>query len=141
LAGRVVSARLQDEALDPSSSLGSVSDPACGGLAMFAGVVRDSDGGRTVIGLDYEAHPSAAEVLGEVCERAAALPGVVAVSAIHRLGHLEIGELAVVVAVSSPHRAEAIHACQWHIATLKQEVPIWKRQQYADGSTDWVGAL
>lgn len=89
--------------------------------------------------LDYEAHPDAYAFLRRVAEQVAQTPGVVAVSAEHRLGMLAVGDAAVVVAVSAAHRHEAFVACRTLIDTLKHEVPIWKRQWYVDGTNDWVG--
>jgi molybdopterin synthase catalytic subunit len=138
--GDVAHVLITESPLDLNRVVTAVGAAEAGGLGIFAGAVRDHDDGRGVTALAYEAHPSAASVLREVCERAAARPGVTAVAAEHRVGQLLVGDLAVVVAVSAPHRAEALEACRWLIDTLKHEVPIWKHQTYADGSTDWVGA-
>jgi molybdopterin synthase catalytic subunit len=127
------------EVLDPTRSIAAVADPGSGGLSIFAGAVRDDAGGKPVIGLHYEAHPSAYEVLADVCRRAAAMPAVRRICAVHRVGELGVGDLAVVVAVSAPHRDEAFAACRWLIDTLKAEVPIWKQERYADGGAEWVG--
>jgi molybdopterin synthase catalytic subunit len=127
------------EVLDVSGCIAAVVDPASGGLAVFAGAVRDNAEGQSVIGLHYEAHPGAEHVLADVCVRAAAMPDVRRVCAVHRVGALAVGDLAVVVAVSAPHRDEAFTACRWLIDTLKAEVPIWKQEQYADGRREWVG--
>ena len=118
----------------------AVADPAAGGIALFAGAVRDSDHDRGVTGLSYSAHPSAATELRRVAEKVAADFEVHALAAVHRTGDLEIGDLAVVVAVSCAHRAEAFDACRTLIDRLKREVPIWKRQWFGDGSSEWVGS-
>jgi len=116
-----------------------VTDPAAGGIALFAGKVRDSDHDRRVSGLSYSAHPSAEAELRRVAEALAEKFGVVAVAAVHRVGDLAVGDLAVVVAVSCPHRAEAFDACRALIDELKASVPIWKHQRFADGTSEWVG--
>jgi molybdopterin synthase catalytic subunit len=118
----------------------AVADPAAGGIALFAGAVRDSDHDRQVTGLSYSAHPSAAGELRRVAEVIAGKFRVTGIAAVHRVGDLAIGDLAVVVAVSSPHRAEALDACRALIDELKATVPIWKHQRFADGASEWVGS-
>ena len=116
----------------------AVADPAAGGIALFAGAVRDSDHERGVTALSYSAHPSAKTELRRVAEAIAEKFPVIAVAAVHRVGDLAIGDLAVVVAVSCPHRAEAFDACRALIDEIKRSVPIWKNQWFADGATEWV---
>jgi molybdopterin synthase catalytic subunit len=101
--------------------------------------VRDDDGGRPVTRLDYTAHPTAVAELRAVAESVAARFPVVAVAVTHRIGELQIGDLAVVVAVSCPHRGEAFQAARALIDELKATVPIWKHQVFDDGSQEWVG--
>jgi len=117
-----------------------VSVPEAGGIAVFVGVVRDNSGGRRVVALEYEAHAPMAEAkmkeIGEAAHRQ--WPGVRQVAMVHRVGRLGIGEASVVIAVSAAHRAEAFDACEFAIDTLKQTVPIWKREIFEDGSV-WVG--
>ncbi|MBB4891409.1 molybdopterin synthase catalytic subunit [Streptomyces olivoverticillatus] len=117
----------------------AVGDDAAGGTALFVGTVRDHDGGTDVSGLGYSAHPSAEAELRRVAEKTAADFPVRALAAVHRVGELAVGDLAVVVAVSCPHRAEAFEACRRLIDDLKREVPIWKHQKFADGTEEWVG--
>jgi molybdopterin synthase catalytic subunit len=117
----------------------AVADRSGGGIALFAGAVRDSDHDRGVSRLSYTAHPSAEAELRRVAEAIAEKFGVLAVAAVHRVGDLAIGDLAVVVAVSCPHRAEAFHACRALIDELKASVPIWKNQHFTDGTSEWVG--
>ena len=119
----------------------AVADPAAGGVALFAGAVRDSDHDRGVTGLSYSAHPSAAGELRRVAEVIAEKFPVIGIAAVHRVGDLAIGDLAVVVAVSCPHRAEAFDACRALIDELKASVPIWKHQRFIDGTSEWVGTL
>jgi molybdopterin synthase catalytic subunit len=117
----------------------AVADPAAGGIALFAGAVRDSDHDRSVSGLSYSAHPSAVDELRRVAEVIAEKYPVIGIAAVHRVGDLAIGDLAVVLAVSCPHRAEAFDACRDLIDILKATVPIWKHQRFGDGTAEWVG--
>jgi molybdopterin synthase catalytic subunit len=117
----------------------AVADSSGGGIVLFAGAVRDSDHERGVSGLSYTAHPSAEAELRRVAEAIAEKFGVLAVAAVHRVGDLGVGDLAVVVAVSCPHRAEAFDACRALIDELKASVPIWKHQRFTDGTSEWVG--
>ena len=133
-------AELRDTPLSVDEVLGAVSDPAAGGVAMFVGAVRDHDHGQDVIRLGYTAHPSAATELRRVAEKIAASFSATAVAVVHRVGDLAIGDLAVVVAVSCPHRGEAFDACRALIDELKRSVPIWKHQQYAGGGSEWVNS-
>ena len=117
----------------------AVADPAAGGIALFAGTVRDSDHDRGVNGLSYSAQPSAADELRLVAEVIAEKYPVIGIAAVHRVGDLGVGDLAVVLAVSCPHRAEAFDACRDLIDILKASVPIWKHQRFDDGTAEWVG--
>jgi molybdopterin synthase catalytic subunit len=117
----------------------AVADPAAGGIALFAGTVRDSDHDQGVSGLSYSAHPSAADELRRVAEAITEKYPVIGIAAVHRVGDLAIGDLAVVLAVSCPHRAEAFDACRDLIDILKASVPIWKHQRFDDGTAEWVG--
>jgi molybdopterin synthase catalytic subunit len=116
-----------------------VSGPRIGGIGVFVGVIRDQDSGADVSSLDYSKHPSAADMLRRCAERVAAAHEVCAVAVEHRIGHLRVGDLAVVVAVGAVHRGPALAACRQLIDDLKAEVPIWKEQHFADGTTGWVG--
>ncbi len=116
-----------------------VSRPECGGIVIFCGTVRDfSDGRPGVTSLDYEVYPEHAisrleKVVGSTHQR---WPMVGRLALLHRVGHLQVGQVSVVVAVSTPHRAEAFDAARYCIDTLKHTVPIWKRETWA-GGTDW----
>lgn len=120
--------------------VGALDDAASGGLTLFVGRVRDHDGGRSVTSLVYDAHPSALQRLREVCERVAEQHDVRAVAAVHRVGPLEIGDIAVIVATIAGHRGDTFVATRALIDTLKDEVPIWKHQSFSDGTEEWVGA-
>jgi molybdopterin synthase catalytic subunit len=130
---------LRETPLDVSEVVAALDDDASGGLTLFVGRVRDHDGGRSVDGLDYSAHPSARDRMREVCERIATEYDVHGVAAVHRTGILASGDIAVVVATTAAHRGEAFAASKALIDTLKAEVPIWKHQRFGDGSDEWVG--
>ena len=133
-------AEIRGTALSVDEVLSAVSDPAAGGISLFAGTVRDHDHGEDVVRLGYSAHPSAEAELRRVAEKVAASYSVTAIAAVHRVGDLDVGALAVVVAVSCPHRGEAFDACRALIEELKASVPIWKHQQYVGGHSDWVNS-
>jgi molybdopterin synthase catalytic subunit len=131
---------ISDQPLSVTQVLDSLDDPASGGLVLFVGRVRDHDHDQGVTGLSYSAHPSALERLQDVCERIADQYDVSGVAAVHRVGDLEIGDLAVVVATIAGHRGSSFEASRALIDTLKAEVPIWKHQRFVDGSDEWVGS-
>lgn len=130
---------LRETPLDVSEVVAALDDDASGGLTLFVGRVRDHDGGKGVDGLDYSAHPSALEKMREICEQVASTYDVHGIAAVHRVGTLAIGDIAVIVATTTSHRGEAFDASRALIDTLKAEVPIWKHQRFADGSDEWVG--
>ena len=131
---------IQDTALDVAQVLASVETSASGGVTLFVGRVRDHDQSKGVVGLDYSAHPTALETMRAVCERVADAHPVHGVAAVHRVGSLAIGDVAVVVAASAGHRGQAFDASRDLIDTLKAEVPIWKHQRFSDGTEEWVGS-
>jgi molybdopterin synthase catalytic subunit len=139
MAASVRAARICDAPLSVDRLLGAVLSPAVGGVALFLGVVRDHDQDTAVVSLDYTQHPTAEQVLRRCAEEVAADHEVVAVAVEHRIGHLEVGDLAVVVAVAAVHRGPALAACAQLIDTLKAQVPIWKQQRFASGEAAWVG--
>ena len=130
---------VRESALSLDEVRAAVADPAAGGIALFAGAVRDTDQDRGVTGLSYSAHPSAEAELRRVAEVIAEKYPVIGIAAVHRVGDLAIGDLAVVLAVSCAHRAEAFDACRDLIDILKASVPIWKHQRFDDGTAEWVG--
>ncbi len=130
---------IRDTPLDLGEVYRSVGDTAAGGIAIFVGAVRDVDAGKPVHGLAYSAHPTAAAALHAVVDEVVDQHPVVAVAAVHRVGELTLGDLAVVVAVSCAHRGDAFTACRQLIDELKARVPIWKHQRFADGTEEWVG--
>lgn len=139
MASRVRLAEISDRPLSVDRLLGLVADRGTGGVALFVGVVRETDAGEQVVSLDYTRHPSADAALLASAERVAAAHDVRAVAVAHRIGHLEIGDLAVVVATGAVHRGPALAACQALIDDLKASVPIWKEQHLSSGEVTWVG--
>jgi molybdopterin synthase catalytic subunit len=130
---------ISDDPLDVNQVLAAVADDAAGGITVFLGVVRDHDHGDRVAGLGYTAHPTALAELRRVLEEVAERHDVVALAAVHRVGELVPGDLAVIVAAATGHRGEAFDAARTLIDDLKASVPIWKHQVFADGGEEWVG--
>ena len=127
------------QAIDPAALARGLADPACGGYASFEGWVRDHNEGRAVRRLEYEAFEELAvregeRIVAEACERF----GVRNARCVHRIGDLPLGEIAVWVGVSAPHRDEAFRACRYIIDEVKHRVPIWKKEHYVDGDSGWV---
>ncbi|MBM7437493.1 molybdenum cofactor biosynthesis protein MoaE [Streptomyces sp. HB132] len=131
---------IRDTPLSVDEIFRAVGDDAAGGMALFVGTVRNHDGGQDVGALGYSCHPTAGDELRRVAEKVVAEFPVRALAAVHRVGELGVGDLAVVVAVSCAHRGEAFEACRKLIDDLKHEVPIWKHQRFSDGTEEWVGA-
>jgi molybdopterin synthase catalytic subunit len=132
---------IRDTDLSVDEVRNAIADPAAGGEVLFIGTVRDNDAARDVAALAYSAHPSAeAELRRVAADIAAKYPQAIGVAAVHRIGDLAVGDLAVVVGVSCAHRGEAFHACHALIDELKASVPVWKHQRFADGSDEWVGS-
>jgi molybdopterin synthase catalytic subunit len=135
---RVVRVEVTEARLDVAEHAALVEDPAAGAVVTFAGNVRDHDHGRAVSRIEYVGHPSAGRVLAEVVADVAAAHPVDAVAVSHRLGHLGIGDAALVVAVSAAHRQEAFAAAAATVDEVKHRLPVWKRQVLADGTDEWV---
>ncbi|MEV8506694.1 molybdenum cofactor biosynthesis protein MoaE [Actinoplanes sp. NPDC051475] len=131
-------AEVGEALLDLAAHEKAVADPRAGAVVSFQGVVRDHDHGRGVTLLEYEGHPSAAAVIREVAMEIAADPDVYAVAVSHRVGTLQIGDVALVAAVSTAHRAAAFAACARLVDEAKARLPIWKRQVFTDGTDEWV---
>ncbi len=131
-------ARVVDEPLSVAEHEQAVADSGAGAVVSFSGVVRDSDGGRSVTELEYVGHPTAEAVIAELAEEFAARPEVRAVAVSHRIGLLGIGDVALACAVSAAHRGEAFRACADLVDEVKKRLPIWKRQVFTDGEEEWV---
>jgi molybdopterin synthase catalytic subunit len=132
---------LTDQPIDVAAALQAAEAPEAGAVNAFIGTIRNRSAGRNVVRLHYEAYDAMAlHQLRRVADQAREKwPMLARVVVIHRKGTLEIGDVAVVVAVSTPHRADSFAACQYIIDTLKEVVPIWKKEEYEDGTT-WVAA-
>ena len=129
------------EPLDVAEHAALVDDPAAGAVVTFAGVVRDHDGGRSVRGLEYSAHPTAGAVITQVAtEVAARAAGVRAVAVSHRIGALAVGEVALACAVAADHRQAAFATCAELVDEIKRALPVWKHQVFTDGSDEWVNS-
>jgi molybdopterin synthase catalytic subunit len=129
---------LSDQPLQVDAAIARVAGPRMGGIVTFIGAVRDHARGRQVEHLEYEAYPEMAlREMEKIADQAAERWPEVRLAIGHRSGHLEIGDIAVVVAAAAPHRAEAFLACRFAIDTLKQTVPIWKKEFATDGEY-WV---
>ena len=133
-----VTARVTDQPLDRAALEAFVLTAADGAVVTFEGVIRDHDHGSGVSALDYEAHPDAETFLREVCESIAAESGL-RVAAAHRIGHLVVGDVALIASVAAPRRADAFAACAHLVDLIKERTPIWKRQHLDDGVSEWVG--
>ena len=137
MTGPVI-ARVVDAPLSVAEHEDAVADKAAGAVVSFSGVVRDSDGGRSVTELEYVGHPTAQDVIADLAAEFAARPGLHAVAVSHRVGMLAIGDVALACAVSASHRGEAFAACADLVDEVKKRLPIWKRQVFADGAEEWV---
>ena len=130
---------IRDTELSVDEVRAAVVGPGAGGFALFAGAVRDTDHDQGVTGLSYSAHPSAEAELWRVAELIADKFPVLGIAAVHRVGDLAVGDLAVVAAVACAHRGAAFDACRELVDVLKASVPIWKHQRFTDGTSEWVG--
>lgn len=130
---------LTREPIDSSKLLALVTRPEAGAVVLFLGTVRELTQGRRTVALDYDAYPEMAErKLAELEAEARRRWPIVECALVHRLGHLELAEASVAVAVSTPHRNDAFEAGRWLIDTLKEVVPIWKQENWEDGTSAWV---
>jgi len=135
---RVVLATLSNADVDVAAHAALVGDPSAGAVVTFVGQVRDHDHGREVTCIEYVAHPGAEEVLRRVAEDVAGRHPVEAIAVSHRAGVLQIGGVALAVAVSAAHRHEAFAAASDLVEEVKRLLPVWKRQEFPDGSDEWV---
>lgn len=130
---------ITDRPLSVAGIAARVGDDRSGAVVTFTGVVRNHDAGQPVTAIDYSAHPQAGSILAGLVEQYARRDGVHGVAAAHRVGHLEVGDLAMVIAVSAEHRGEAFAAASGLVDAVKAGVPVWKCQWLADGSHEWSG--
>ncbi len=131
--------RLTHEAIDFAQLTEGVRSTQAGAVVLFLGTVREMTAGRRTVALDYEAYPAMARSkMHELCTEAAERWPVVRAAVVHRLGRLQLGDVSVAVAVSCPHRIQAFEAGRFLIDRLKEVVPVWKQENWADGTTEWV---
>ena len=143
----IVNAVLSAEPISVAQAIAAVESDTAGAVVSFSGVVRNHDGGKPVERLSYSAHPTAHQVMADVVARLvaehagdASATQPVRIWAAHRIGTLEIGDPALVCAVSAAHRGQAFAVCSELVDRIKAEVPIWKEQFFSDGTVEWVGA-
>jgi molybdopterin synthase catalytic subunit len=131
--------KLTHEPIDYRALTEEVRQASCGAVVTFLGTVRDLTGEQVTVALDYEAYgPMAEKKMAEIEADTRARWPLGEIAMIHRLGRLEVGEISVAVAVSCPHRAQAFEACRHTIDRLKELVPIWKKENWADGKSEWI---
>ena len=132
--------QITTQPLDPAPLVALVQSPDMGAVVTFAGIVRNNSGGRATAYLEYEAYESmAVVVLEQLAGEARATWGTGAIAIHHRVGRLEIGEMAVLIVVAAAHRHEAFEAAEWLMDRIKEVAPIWKKEIWADGASEWVG--
>lgn len=137
----VVRAALTEQPIDSTEHENLVAHESAGAVVAFAGVVRDHDGGRTVTRLEYSSHPTAEQTLVDVvAEVVAEAHGIRAIAVSHRVGVLHIGDAALVAAVAADHRGAAFETCARLVDRVKERLPIWKHQFFADGTDEWVNS-
>ena len=139
LSSESISVQLTHQEIDYTALTESVRSHGAGAVVLFMGTVREFTGGRQTAALEYDAYPDMARAkMDEICRAAADHWPLAGIGLIHRLGRLELGEISVAVAVSSPHRQDAFEAGRYIIDRLKETVPVWKQENWADGTTEWV---
>ncbi|WBL19841.1 molybdenum cofactor biosynthesis protein MoaE [Citricoccus sp. NR2] len=131
-------ARVGEDPIDEAAVRAAVEAPECGALVLFHGVIRNHDGGESVRALDYSAHPQVGQFMERIVAEEQQRTGV-RLAAWHRIGPLTVGDAALVAAAASAHRGEAFAAIEQLVERIKHEVPIWKRQHFEAGTSEWVG--
>ncbi|MFC2547485.1 MAG: molybdenum cofactor biosynthesis protein MoaE [Actinomyces oris] len=134
---RVVRAEVTEAPISVTELADAVQDAAAGAVVTFEGVVRNHDAERAVTGIGYSCHPTAGQVVEQIARDVAQQGRVRALGVVHRVGDLSVGEVALAVAVSSDHRAEAFAVCSQIVEEVKKRLPVWKRQTFTDGSSQW----
>lgn len=138
MTAEILRAALTETRISVTEHEDLVARAEAGAVVAFAGVVRNHDGGRQVLRLDYSAHPLAEQTIVDVLTKMASMPGLRAIAASHRIGSLEIGDAALVVAVAADHRQAAFEACARLVDAIKERLQVWKHQFFADGTDEWV---
>ena len=136
-SARVVRAEVTEAPISVTELADAVQDAAAGAVVTFEGVVRNHDAERAVTGIGYSCHPTAGQVVKQIAQDVAQQGRVRALGVVHRVGDLSVGEVALAVAVSSDHRAEAFAVCSQIVEEVKERLPVWKRQTFTDGSSQW----
>lgn len=131
---------VSEEPLHLDQHIEFVSAPECGAIATFIGRVRDHDHNRSVTKLEYSSHPSVKEVLAEIAAEQLAQSGAARIAVSHRVGTLEIGDDALIAAVSAPHRGLAFTTVTELVEQVKLRLPIWKKQDFVEGDSEWVNS-
>jgi molybdopterin synthase catalytic subunit len=130
---------ITEKPIDLSAWQGDGQDPSCGANVIFVGTVRNPNGGKAIIRLEYESYgPMAEKVFAEIGAEVEKKPGIKSCSIVHRIGKLKPGEISVVVVVTAEHRTEAFAACENVVTELKKRAPIWKKEIYQDGTSEWL---
>ncbi len=128
-----------DRPIDAGALLEEVASASDGAVLLFLGIVRNENDGRAVGHLEYEAYaPMAERVLGQIALEAAEQWATGAITVVHRVGHLKIGDASVAIAIAAPHRGDAYAASRYVIDEIKHRVPVWKREGYLDGASEWL---
>ena len=128
-----------DRPIDASELLAEISDPSCGAVTLFLGIVRDVNEGRAVSGIEYSAYePMAIREMERIAQEVSELFGVQHFIVVHRIGELTLGEASVAIVAAHAHRQSALDASRYAIEELKKRVPVWKREQYVDGTREWI---
>lgn len=136
----MIDIKISDKPLDVSDSIGKTADPECGGIDVFIGTIRNKTKEKKVVRLEYECYQSMAlKEMQHIAQDAIRLWEIKKIVIHHRIGILQTGDIAVIIAVSAPHREAAFDACRYTIDTLKKTVPIWKKEVFEDGE-EWVSA-
>jgi molybdopterin synthase catalytic subunit len=135
-----IETHISESVIDGVALTAEVHAPECGAVVTFSGNVRNHDKNLDVLTLSYEIHPSSAEVLRQVVDAVCKKHGIENARVVHRYGSIPIGDSALFVAVSSPHRQSALAACSELVDEIKSQIPIWKHQTFADGSDEWVNS-
>jgi molybdopterin synthase catalytic subunit len=138
ISSKVRIAEISSTPLDVAAHEAAVRDPRAGADVTFCGVVRDHDHGRTVVELEYTCYPTAGDIVRQVAEELAADPDVIAVAVSHRIGVLQVGDVALVASVTAAHRRQAFEVCARLVDEVKARLPVWKRQVFPDGTDEWV---
>lgn len=135
----VIFAEISDQPLDVAELASRVSHDAAGASVTFSGVVRNHDLGQAVDSIEYSSHPLAGEIIATLATEISGREGVRAVGIVHRVGHLQVGDIAMVAVVAAEHRGQAFSATSDLVDEVKARLPVWKKQHFSDGHTEWTG--